>query len=1204
MHIKQVVIRGFKTYKDQVSLAEDFSPNVNVVVGFNGSGKSNFFNAILFVISDHYGTLRAEMRKSLLHEGTGQAVLTAFVEIVFDNIDRRMPIDRDEVRVRRTIGVKKDDYSLDGKHATRQEVFNLLESCGFTKSNPYYIVQQGKVSELTLMSDLRRLELMKEISGASVYDERKSEAMRILEDQKTRRLKTDDVIQTIETRINSLEEEQRELVEYQKVERQRRCLEFEITDREWRKAQDHMDNLEVHRRDELARLHEVQREAETIRTNLLDSEAEVQQATALRQRLCAERDEAERARGARAEELSRARLELDDETKRSEASKRLRQDGKKEIANLEKQAKETSERLIADAPALQKEVVSRRTLAKSKQIVEAQRDQMLAKQGRSSQYSSVSQRNKALTEEVKRRQERRARSSQLLKECEKQMQKAQGTVTAAQQAVNAQREQMSALEKEIQQSIGNRFQEVQKKMEQASEVNRLALQEKEQLKRDAEEAERQVTHCLNRIEATMPRPTRNAIAEVKRWAERENKKDLVYGTLLENIAVYPDTFSRAVETTAGASLFNLLVKDDKIAGEIVTLVRQGQWGNIVCTPLNQIQAKRRDYPKIQGVKPLVEVIRQPDFAGPAVHQVFGKTVVCQTLELCDEVSRKYGLDAVTLDGDKVTSRGTLTGGYQDPSRFVRLPLAAKMRLAKSSADQIKPKLKASEDKTSTATAALEALHGERRSLQEHRTAKRDALQKAVEGLQAEEAKAVRAQDLVKQHAERREELQASIAEIDAAIEITEAEMKTTTLGDLSADEQVRLQRYLEQVKAIEGDLEVCEEKVNTLQREIKTREQHLQEFLKKRIHELNMQLQQDLKEDHDEQFEERKQAATGAEREYKEFTAKLQDCRAQLERLEKDLGDKKTAHEKLLDKDQAAQAKSAKMATEVDEHVGKANTLGKKRSELDEKLRGLSVMSSDMGKYKTMKDDKLEKDLKACHRSLQKFEHVNKKAIDQFTTFQDQLHDLNQKRQENDESRNSIEEFIHKVDEQKEATLLSTLDKVHIHFQEIFADLVQGGKGSLRFLKKGEQAEGEEDSAVAPGGAPNGARGVRIEVSFTGQKTSFLTMAQLSGGQKTVVAIALIFAIQRLEPAPFYLFDEIDAALDTQYRTAIARLIARDAKNAQMVITTFRPEIIETADRFYRVYLKNRVSQISCVSQQEAKRVIEEQTKLERPDDS
>merc|ERR1719215_1114209 len=136
-----------------------------------------------------------------------------------------------------------------------------------------------------------------------------------------------------------------------------------------------------------------------------------------------------------------------------------------------------------------------------------------------------------------------------------------------------------------------------------------------------------------------------------------------------------------------------------------------------------------------------------------------------------------------------------------------------------------------------------------------------------------------------------------------------------------------------------------------------------------------------------------------------------------------------------------------------------------------------------------------------------------------------------------------------------------------------------------------------DDDADGAGGQT---RGVRIEVSFTGQEASLTTMAQLSGGQKTVVAIALIFSIQRLEPAPFYLFDEIDAALDTQYRTTVARLIERDAKNAQMVITTFRPEIIEKANRFYCVYLKNRVSRIECVSRQDAKQVIEEQTRLER----
>lgn len=243
-----------------------------------------------------------------------------------------------------------------------------------------------------------------------------------------------------------------------------------------------------------------------------------------------------------------------------------------------------------------------------------------------------------------------------------------------------------------------------------------------------------------------------------------------------------------------------------------------------------------------------------------------------------------------------------------------------------------------------------------------------------------------------------------------------------------------------------------------------------------------------------------------------------------------------------------------------------------------------------------MSMQQLMRELAKVNKTLGKFDHVNKKAIDQFTTFTDQLEELKHTRKEVDESKDAIESFIKQVDEQKEQTLKQTLQQIDEYFQEIFTGLVRGGIGKLRMVED----DTEEDDV---GEVTGRAKGIRIEVSFTGQSTSFMTMAQLSGGQKTVVALALIFAIQRLEPAPFYLFDEIDAALDMQYRTAIARLIARDAKNAQMVITTFRPEIIETADRFYRVYQRNRVSFIECVPRAEAKRVIEEQTRLEKIDD-
>mmetsp|Transcript_43986 Transcript_43986/g.113680 ORF Transcript_43986/g.113680 Transcript_43986/m.113680 type:complete len:1199 (-) Transcript_43986:65-3661(-) len=1197
MHIKQVIIRGFKTYKEQVSLAEDFHPGVNVVVGFNGSGKSNFFNAILFVISDHFGTMRAEMRKSLLHEGTGPAVLTAFVEIVFDNTDRRLPIDKDDVRVRRLIGVKKDDYMLDGKHATKAEVFNLLESCGFTKSNPYYIVQQGKVAELTLMNDSRRLELLKEISGASVYDERRTESERILEDVRARRQKTDEVIEVIASRIKNLEEEQRELVEYQKLEKERRCFEFELTDRDWRTAQDRIDALEVAKHDISTELHGVQREATQLRVDLDNLETEVQQFTSNKHMLTVQREDQERARVLRLEELTRARLELDDERKRVEEGKKARSDAQAEMKRLQDEMENIKKHLLEEQPRLAAEQAERQTLAQSKQVCEAQRDQLLAKQGRKTQYTSVSQRNQALDEEITKRKVRRDQNQKLLKQCEDELGRAAKLGQEATKVLTKRQSELRALDQDLARNIAPALSKANQQLEQVAEQRRLLMQGRERVMREREEAQRQVTQCQNRIESTMPRPQRNALTEVRRWVARQGMQDRVLGTLLENIEV-PPTYCVAAENTAGSAIFNLLVKDDEIAGQIISLVRKGSLGSIVCTPLNQITARPRQYPKLPGVKPLVEVIGCEEWAAPAVHQVFGRTVVCSSLELCDEVSRKYGLDAITLDGDKVSSRGTLTGGYQDPTRFVRLTYSDRMKKAQAQVEQLRPRLEELEAQAQEAASQLEALHGERRTLQDSRGQKRGELAQLAEAAQEAEAQIARHETASRRHRQRRNELQGHVAELSAALEAMEAEVKTKSLGDLSELEQNRLAQLSDELKGQETRLEEAGDTCHKMERELKAREQHMQDFVRRRLRELEAELLQDSQADHEEQVQERAAVVARLEREHEEVATGLKASGDQLVQAENQLKERSLAFEQAQAKDQALQAKIAQGRNRVDEIVMKINNVVKKKGEADEKLRSLTIVSSGMAKYKSMSAAQIMKELGKTNKALQKFEHVNKKAIDQFTTFKTQLQELDENRAKIDKSREAIEDFVKKVDAQKEETLVKCLAQVDKHFREIFSELVRGGTGKLRMLLPEDEAD--NDMEGLPGMEQT--KGVRIEVSFTGQTTSFLTMAQLSGGQKTVVAIALVFAIQRLEPAPFYLFDEIDAALDTQYRTAVARLIAKDAKNAQMVITTFRPEIIETADRFYRVYQKNRVSRIECVSRADAKRVIEEQTRLEQPD--
>lgn len=199
MFIKQVIIHGFKSYREQ-TVVEPFDKRHNVVVGRNGSGKSNFFYAIQFVLSDEFSHLRPEQRQALLHEGTGPKVNSAYVEIIFDNTDNRLPIDKEEVVLRRVIGVKKDQYFLNKKMVPRSDVTNLLESAGFSHSNPYYIVKQGKINQMATSPDSHRLKLLREVAGTRVYDERKEESIEILKDTQTKLDKIVEFIKTIEDR--------------------------------------------------------------------------------------------------------------------------------------------------------------------------------------------------------------------------------------------------------------------------------------------------------------------------------------------------------------------------------------------------------------------------------------------------------------------------------------------------------------------------------------------------------------------------------------------------------------------------------------------------------------------------------------------------------------------------------------------------------------------------------------------------------------------------------------------------------------------------------------------------------------------------------------------------------------------------------------------------------------------------------------------
>lgn len=259
-----------------------------------------------------------------------------------------------------------------------------------------------------------------------------------------------------------------------------------------------------------------------------------------------------------------------------------------------------------------------------------------------------------------------------------------------------------------------------------------------------------------------------------------------------------------------------------------------------------------------------------------------------------------------------------------------------------------------------------------------------------------------------------------------------------------------------------------------------------------------------------------------------------------------------------------------------------------------------SLPRKELEDFKDLNEKQLLSKMKTVNEQLKKYCSVNRKALDQYVSFNEQRETLMTRNEELTRDNAAIEELIESLDAQREEAILRTFRGVSTHFADVFRELVPGGAGELVMRTAADDAEEDGTGEVKTTeisldkrSKPNlsAFHGVQVRVKFSGSGQQF-DMQQLSGGQKALVALALIFAIQRCDPAPFYLFDEIDQALDANYRAGVARLIQKQVESedapAQFITTTFRNELVSVANKCYGIALLNKVSNIYPLEKQEA----------------
>ncbi|KAK6272426.1 hypothetical protein POUND7_009509 [Theobroma cacao] len=1165
-------------------------------VGANGSGKTNFFHAIRFVLSDLFQNLRSEDRHALLHEGAGHQVLSAFVEIVFDNFDNRIPVDKEEVRLRRTIGLKKDEYFLDGKHITKTEVMNLLESAGFSRSNPYYVVQQGKIASLTLMKDSERLDLLKEIGG-------------------NKRKQIIQVVQYLDERLKELDEEKEELRKYQQLDKQRRSLVYTIYDKELQDARRKLEELEEARTkvsetsakmynavlDSHERFKELDKMSKDVTKELQslnkDKEAlEIQQAEALKKQTALD-------------------LDVIDLEERMSGNMQAKDDAVKQLQMLQKEIQDSTEELNRIKPLYDSQVKKEENITKGIMEREKQLSILYQKQGRATQFSSKAARDKWLQKEIDDLQ--RVLSSNLMQE--QKLQDEIGRLNADLKDLDVSIERRKTEIKELESSISQSRFNTQKTERDKLQDERKSLWEKEsklsaeidKLKAEVEKAEKSLDHAT-------PGDVRRGLNSIRRIC-REYNIGGVFGPIIELLNC-DEKFFTAVEVTAGNSLFHVVVEKDEISTQIIRHLNSLKGGRVTFIPLNRVKAPHVTYPQSSDVIPLLKKLNfSPKFT-PAFAQVFGRTVICRDIDVATRVARTDGLDCITLEGDQVSKKGGMTGGFYDYRR--------------------------SKLKFMNLEQKITAFVTEQQQLDAKRVLDKSLLEQHKQDI----ANANKQKQYICKALENKEkslaDVQTQIDQLRASMAMKHAEMGTELIDHLTPEEKDLLSRLNPEITDLKEQLISCRsDRIETETRKAEL-ETNLTTNLKRRKQELEAIISAAEADTLLDESELKRHELMDAKLLVQDATQELKRVSDRIDERTKQLRAIKDEKNNLKGLEDAYEGTLQDEAKELEQLLSKRSNLLAKQEEFSKKIRELGPLSSDAFEtYKRKQVKELQKMLHRCNEQLQQFSHVNKKALDQYVNFTEQREELQKRQAELDSGDEKIKELIAVLDQRKDESIERTFKGVARHFREVFSELVQGGHGHLVMMKKkdGDRADDDDHDDDGPREVDLEGRvekyiGVKVKVSFTGQGET-QSMKQLSGGQKTVVALTLIFAIQRCDPAPFYLFDEIDAALDPQYRTAVGSsgfsgvvfgqvrsigskaiqflsltlsifsflflstwfvlynsdMIRRlaDMANTQFITTTFRPELVKVADQIYGVTHKNRVSRVNVVSKEDALDFIE-----------
>ena len=1169
MFFKTMEIQGFKSFADKTVL--NFDKKITAVVGSNGHGKSNISDALRWVMGEQGAKmLRSEKMENVIFHGTvlRRPMGYARVALTIDNTDRSLGVDADEIIIERKLyRTGESEYLINDKKSRLKDIQELLMGTGLGREG-YSVIGQGRVSEIINSKVSQRRELFEEAAGVSRFLYKKQEAERDLERANDNILRLKDIEGELSRRIPVLEKQSEKARKARDLMEREKTLDIGISvwdiDRIGKEIIEADNNILAN-----------QGQCEHYEREIAQLEEESEKIALKKMELTAKREELRKKGEQARDELAAAEKEqavLENEiTHCNENIAQIQQ----RIKDGEQGAEELNRRI---------EQLSLEAEEKKKQI--AQNEEKTKELG--GQLSAMSGESKDLDNEYK---ELDKKQGELLSEKTRltlTMQSAQQSIASLQETLASSNENFEAAEEKIKElrakrrelsdrltEIGEQKQEADNKLKGYGKLyetknSRLKEQQQqfEQLRLEYQQSKSRLD-VLSDVEKNMAGYASSVKAVIT--ASRQGRIGGIEGTVADVIRV-DKRFGTAIEIALSGALQNVIVNNEETAKRCIRYLKENNGGRATFLPLTSIKGNLmesghlRNEEGFEGIAS--ELVDCDEKYRSIIRFILGRCAVVEDIDTATVIAKKngYKFKIVTLDGQVINAGGSFTGGSVSKSAGI-ITRNQEIDALKEKTAKLSEKMKGGEGELNTLKEEVNKMSIEMEGFKEQLTAcekEEAAVSAEISGIK----EMITQREQQQENAE--EFLEKSKADIKkfndtvnrCEVKLSEIEKDIEDIAKEIAGADQKIQEQLneknkigDEITRIGMDNLALNKDIERIEGQKADAEETLKQLLQGGSDLLNEIREQENKiEEFKKQIEEKKQAAEELRNSFKGGSDETAELISQMNGLEKRTGE---ISKEIREKSEAKEKFSTALAISTERKSASEKESERIKASLWEKYQ---LAPSEAVQQAVIPEDTVQAkgELADIRQQISALGNVNFASIEEFQEVSERYKELKGQLDDVEKSKRELEKLIENLTNDIKVRFMEGFNSINEHFKRLYSEISDGGNAHLELTD------------------PEDILGSGIEIFAAPPGKLIKNLISLSGGEQTMVAITIYFAILLYRPTPFCMLDEVDAALDGANAVKYITYLKRFSGSTQLMVITHRRETMEECDVFYGVIMQEK----------------------------